>query len=234
MTTPVGDAMAPHDLFDTERWRLVLPVAEEGQTEPAGVAAPWLHVWSHPLYFFGDSLGWMHHVAPVAGAGPVTRCELRQRVRDGDAAWPLGEDQDHILAMTAAVDLSSIDGDRRAVIARIGDDGPADPLAIVADMRDEPGRVVVAHPGGETTALDGVDRTPFSLRITVTGQGAARRCYVFAGPGEASPPAVASWPVAEFAPVGGCYFTAGVCNVEPNTGTGIGKAIMRHKRLTVV
>lgn len=220
----------PGALVDTDRWTLTLPIPTADDT-PWQVAPPALATFTHPLYFYADSLGWVHYVAPVVGAtdDAVTRCELRQI-----EPWRFDDDHDHVLTATLACDLTSLPAPR-AVVAQIQRvaDGPR--IAVIVDQTELPGRVLVDAGGPDAEVLAGVDRdSPVTVRLSVTGDGPGRRVYLFAGYGDAIPTTPAlTWPLTDF-DRDEHRFTVGAVNTTPAAWARFGKAIVRHKRLTLV
>lgn len=227
----------PGDWIDTSRWYLTLPAPAPDGAPVWEVDPGMLSVFRHPLYFDADTLGWVHYVAPVAGVPlpgeQVTRCELRELY-----GWWFDRG-DHVLTVTFTCDLTSIPGPRRAVVAAIRrlTGGPV-PLTIAVDQTELPGRIVCDNiPAGESRELlAGIDRdTPVTVRLAVTGTAPGRRVYVFAGYGDAIPATPAlSWPVSGFAVRDGHGFAVGVANTVTAEQAPMGKAIVRHRLLTLV
>jgi len=232
----------PAAALDVSRWELALPEPDPATGGMWDVRHPDLTTFVHPrCWYLGDD-GMVWFVAPVAGRATTdvggTRCQLRELRTDRDpASWGMGDGVDHVLAATLTCDATSIAGRRECIVGMIHDGTPTPPVYLAVNQNELPGRLVLFWRGrAHARLLAEVGPTDvFSLRLTVTGRGRARHCYVAAAMGEETPPGGVALRATEFAAQrSGCFFKAGAYNREPVNGSGVGASVVRVARLMVV
>lgn len=241
---PSHVAGRPASVLDMSRWYLTLPEPDPDTGGVWDVRHPNLTTFVHRRWFYlgDDAMVWF--VAPVAGRSttPVggARSQLREvRPDQVDAAWPWDGREDHVLLGTMTCDPTSIAGRRECIVAMIHDGSPTPPVYLSVNMNSVPGTLVLFVNGyAHTQLLGGLGPTDmFAFRISVTGEGAARRCYVTANPGDLNDMSMqpVALPVSGFPrPRGGCFFKAGAYNREPVAVAGRGFSFVRCARLAVV
>lgn len=236
----------PSAVFDLTRWYLTLPVADPATGTAKNVYQPALATFSDSNYFYAPSATSVVFKAPAKGAttstaSGSTRSELREMLdasgQDAKANWGWGDGRWHVMTITETCDPTSVVGRKEATVAQVHDTGGTPPIRLAINMNSLPGTLSIFKNGpSDGTLLTGLQpSTVYSARIEVNPVTKKVNIYACLGDSSNLGQPKKTYPLSDFsAQDQGCYFKAGVYNLEQISDASTGTSTVTMTRLDLV